>query len=272
MRIRWSLTGYGVPSCWAHSETRYSSSIQRTCRSRSPGGRPSGQRVDLVQVGLLQVGDPVHQLPVAVDRAAALVEPRAPLVERARGRSGSGRSWAAPGLADEAAVHQPARAGAFMSVSAGSMRHVGAAAEQPARRARHAVEHPDHVGAARRAAAPRRSRPPRPRSASYAASSRTGAAGVDGRAARTAARQSSSSSATEGYGDPASAELLGVGRATVEHASTGDGERQQQQPAHAEPVPGVALLLGAEDPQPDGRALVDQRRGSRAPRGRRGSG
>jgi hypothetical protein len=41
-RIRCSLTGYAVPSCCAHSETRSSSSIQRTCRSLSPGGRPSG--------------------------------------------------------------------------------------------------------------------------------------------------------------------------------------------------------------------------------------
>ena len=42
LRTRSSLTGYAVPSCWAHSETRSSSSIQRTRRSRSPGGRPSG--------------------------------------------------------------------------------------------------------------------------------------------------------------------------------------------------------------------------------------
>jgi hypothetical protein len=42
-RTRCSLTGYAVPSCWAQSETRSSSSIQRTRRSRSPGGRPSGR-------------------------------------------------------------------------------------------------------------------------------------------------------------------------------------------------------------------------------------
>ena len=36
--------------------------------------------------------------------------------------------------------------------------------------------------------------------------------------------------------------------------------RQQQQPAYAEPVPGLLLVRGAEDLQPDRRALVDQRR------------
>ena len=42
LRRRWSLTGTAVPSCWAHSEMRYSSSIQRAWRSRGPGGRPAG--------------------------------------------------------------------------------------------------------------------------------------------------------------------------------------------------------------------------------------
>ena len=60
--MRWSLTAYAVPSCWAQSETRYSSSIHRTCRSRAPAGPALGQRLDLVQVGVLEVGDPVHQV------------------------------------------------------------------------------------------------------------------------------------------------------------------------------------------------------------------
>ena len=64
LRRRWSLTGCAVPSCWAKSDTRYSSSSQRTSRSPAPGGRPARQRRDLVEVGLLEREHLVHQLPV----------------------------------------------------------------------------------------------------------------------------------------------------------------------------------------------------------------
>ena len=65
--------------------------------------------------------------------------------------------------------------------------------------------------------------------------------------------------ATEGYGDPARPSFSAL-VSPSRTACTGDAEREQQQPAYAEPVPGVPLLLGAEDLQPDRRALVDERR------------
>ena len=52
--MRWSLTGPSVPSCWAHSETRYSSSIQRDRAQRLARRAALGQGLDLVAVGLLQ--------------------------------------------------------------------------------------------------------------------------------------------------------------------------------------------------------------------------
>ena len=42
LRMRVSETAYAVPRDWSHSETRYSSSIQRTRTSPADGGRPSG--------------------------------------------------------------------------------------------------------------------------------------------------------------------------------------------------------------------------------------
>ena len=107
------------------------------------------------------------------------------------------------------------------------------------------------------AARRRRSRRTCASSASYAAWSRTG-----GRASTTspttAARTSSTSSAMVGYGDPTRPSLLGVVESRRPTAGARP-QRQQQQPAYAEPVPGRGLLGGREDLEPDGGALVDQR-------------
>ncbi len=142
LRTRSSLTGCAVPSCWAHSETRSSSSIHRALRSRSPAGRPVGERGDLVQVEVLEVGDPVHQLAVAVDRRAALVERLAAQRQGAEvGRVAA--QLLGTGLGQEARVHEPLELGLHV----GQRRehaHLGAPAEQlvdgpPA------VEHPHHL-------------------------------------------------------------------------------------------------------------------------------
>ena len=110
LRIRWSLTAWRVPRCWAHSETRYSSSIQRTARCDALGGRPAGSAVDLVQPGVLQVGDLVHQLPVAGDLG---VEPLAAVLHRGE----VARDLAqlrGTGLADEPRGDEPPDLGAHV--------------------------------------------------------------------------------------------------------------------------------------------------------------
>ena len=71
LRIRWSLTFSRVPSCWAHSDTRYSSSSHRESR-RCCGHRLAGrERGDAVQPGLLQPGELVHQLAVLATCASS---------------------------------------------------------------------------------------------------------------------------------------------------------------------------------------------------------
>ena len=56
---------------------------------------------------------------------------------------------------------------------------------------------------------------------------------------------------------PGERELLGVAE-PVEHRLDRRPGAEQHQPADAEPVPGVALVLAAEDGQPHGGALVDE--------------
>ena len=250
------------------AETRYSSSIQRTARSDALGGRPGGSAVDLVQPGVLEVGDLVHQLAVAA-RPARRASPAA--ARPPPGSAGSCRSCAAPASPTKPrCTSRPTWA--CMSVSAGSVVQVGAAAERlrrcaatrrapSSRRPCAARSRPLEVVAGARRAGP-----------SYAASSRTDRPGVDDVA--DARRRGSPRAAPRpcGYGDPASAELLGVGEPVERAGDRAPGEGEQQQAAYAEPVPRLGLLRRAEDAA--GRRSRPRRPapGSRAPRGRRGAG
>ena len=251
--MRWSLTGNAVPSCCAHSETRYSSSIQRTCRRSLAGRAAVRQRVDLVQVGVLQVGDLVHQLPVADDlvgqplaallqggevrRVAAQLGGARPRRRTRGARAGrAGRACrSAPGAwlmsaRPLSAFSARRQASSTRSTSASTLRSCASWSWRPRRRAARRTP-------PRRAPADGRRRP-RP---------------------TTAARQSSSSSATVGYGDPARPSFSALVRPSSTR-STGVVELEQQQPAYAEPVPRLGLVLGAEHLQPDRLALVDERR------------
>ena len=138
-----------------------------------------------------------------------------------------------------------------MSVSAGSIGHLGAAAAAPCRCARQAAEHPDHVGqharaaaaswsAARRRPAARRT-PPR-RAPAGAAS--TTAPHDRGAARRRAARR------PMGYGDPARPSFSALVEA-VEHALAGDGSASSSSRRTPSRCRASGLGLGAEDPQPD---------------------
>ena len=104
LRMRWSLTGPSVPSCWANRETRYSSSIQRARRSalarraaRRAGRRPGGGRPPRSR----------RPGPSAGGRGATWSSSRS----RRRRIASEVRREAAqpvgPGLAEEAAADQP---------------------------------------------------------------------------------------------------------------------------------------------------------------------
>ena len=259
LRIRWSLTGYAVPRCWAHSETRYSSSIQRTRRKARLGGPALGQRRHLVQVGLLE-------------RRRSGPSPRR---SRATCSSSRSRRCSTAGEVRRVAAQlgrprPPRRSRGARAGRAGphvgqrrQRQHVGPAAERllgPAP----GLEHPSTsastarrrlvVGGAASAS-----------SAANAASSRTGGR-ASTTAPTTAARASSSSSATVGYGDPASPSFCALSSpsSAVDRRRAGPSRSRRRRRAGA----GRGLVGGAEDPEPDGRALVDQRGVSRAPRGR----
>ena len=249
-RMRWSLTGNAVPRCCAHSETRYSSSIQRTCRRCSPGGgrpaarpsgagrRPAGRRSGPAAAGRGRSG-----------RAAA--RDAAP---GRRGTSGSGAAGRArPRRRTRGDTSRPSWP--RMSVSAGSM----AMSARPLS----AFSARRHASSTRSTSASTlRSAPPGPdatasRRATYAAWSRTARPRVHGARPRRRRGSRPSGSATVGYGDPARPSFSALVRPSRTR-STGSIELEQQQPAYAEPMPRLGLVLGAEHLQADRGALVDQ--------------
>ena len=79
--MRFSDTGYAVPSCCAKKLTRSSSIIQRTPASSGPGAARR-QRGERLVVRLLHELDPPHQLPVALAAARAARSSRTPAARR----------------------------------------------------------------------------------------------------------------------------------------------------------------------------------------------
>ena len=150
--MRWSETVYAVPSCWAHSETRYSSSIHRTRRSAAPGGRPVGQRGDLVQVRRLHVG---HLRPSAARPSPPGSRAARGGGRRRRGTSGSGA--AAPARPPPRTRGRPAGRPERACPACGEGEQLGPAAD-PLLGLPPGVQHPQHVGDAARPAARRRRR------------------------------------------------------------------------------------------------------------------
>ena len=161
---------------------------------------------------------------------------------------------------------------ARMSVSAGSSRHLGAAAERLLGLRARPSSTRDHVGRAPArsarllvAARPRAQRVVRRLVARPAGARRR-------RPGRPRPRQSSSSSATEGYGEPASPSFWALSSES-EHRL--DRRRAWSAAAGGVRRAGAGPPASSAEPktcEPDRRALVDQRRDSRAPRGRRASG
>ena len=201
--MRWSLTGSRGAELLGPQRDAVLLEHPAHLAQRSPGGRPVGQRRDLVQVGLLEVGDLVHQLAVAGDL-------------RRRAARGGAHGGEVARVAAQLRRRRPRRRSRGASAGrAGPSCRSGPAA-WPSRRAREsalsavapAVEHPHHVAHAGRAARRRRSRRARASSASYAASVAHRRAARRRRRRPRAARSPRAASATEGYGDPASAELL----------------------------------------------------------------
>ena len=173
------------------------------------------------------------------------------------------------GLADEAAVHQPRQL--LPHVREGRQRgHLGAAAERlvgrrarrPGRAARRATTWSVRVGQG--VACGRRQRVVRLRRARRRVR-------VDDVGEHGGADVVEQLRRPRGTASPASPSFWALSR-PARSASAGDGQRQQQQPAYAEPVAGRRLVRGAEHLSPTVVALVDQRRVSRAPRGRPGAG
>ena len=217
---------------------------------------PLGQRVDLVQPGVLEVGDAVHELSVASDRAAAFEQLLATLRQRSevdREPAQLGRA----GLGDEPAVDQARQLGTHVGERR-QHRHVGAPRQlllhaAPAGQDPHDVgEHAPHprleVPTDRRQEGDvRRLRPHR--------GARVDGLGDHGRAA-----------VLQQLGDgrvgrAGQAELLGVVEPVEDplHGVVAGGvETQQHQTTHTQPVPGVALLRGADDLETDARSLVHE--------------
>ena len=242
VRIRWSLTGPSVPSCWAHSETRYSSSIQRARRSalaRRPTlgqrGEPGGGTASST------LGDLVHQLPVAERRRPSSRSRRRRIARRYVGKRRSRSAPASPEEAAGAPAGPAARACPAARAASPAPRGRSASGRCRASRTGSAAPRPAPARCARRAR-----RAPAATSAAYSSGVRTG-----GRAsttsARIAARRSSRSSATEGYGEPARPSRCGGVEAGGRVAA--DGQREQQEPAYAEPVARLGLLARSRRPR-----------------------
>ena len=215
-----------------------------------------GQGVDLVQPGVLQVGDAVHQLPVPPHRAAALEQLLATLRERGEVDREAPQLRGA-GLPDEPAVDQARQLGTHVG-QRGEHRHVRAPREvlldtAPRREDPHDVgEHAPHPrlevsadrrqeGVVRRLGAHRRPRVDR--LADHGGSAVLEQLG-DG-----------------GVGRAGQAELLGVVEPVedpLDGVVAGRVEPQQHQSPHTEAVPRVALLRGADDLQADARPLVHE--------------
>ena len=257
LRIRASETGWAVPSCWAHRLTRYSSSIQRTAAGRPPAGAlPAGRRRGAARpAGAL---DPVHQLAVA----GRLAEPVDPRRHRPAGSAGSPQRLRTR-LGRRSRRDQPCRAGRAGRSSP---------AAAPSRRGRAAPCRPDATRRAR--AAPAGARLPTVRQlgagrldqGDEASGSRTGRSGRRARRRQRHAvvREQAAHDRVRRRGQP----QLGRVVEPVERAR----RRVTGRPAAAV----VVRRAGAGPParpteaatrRPDGGALVDQGRGSRAPRG-----
>ena len=107
LRIRCGDTGLGVPIDWANSETRSSSSIQRTSASASRAGAVGGHR----RQRLLELGLQLLHLPQVLGVA---VRVGAQHLHAAQQRAQVALDVGQPGEAgvgDEARPHQPGRGG-----------------------------------------------------------------------------------------------------------------------------------------------------------------
>ena len=197
--------------------------------------RPAlGQRVDPVQVGLLQAARPG---PSAAGRGRRAGQPLATGARRRRGSAAARRSCSAPtSETNPRCTSRPTCA--FMSARAGS---IGISAEplSALSTSRHCASTRDHVPAPRAGWPPRSpgrttagelvERRPRPTPARAARRARRRPPRRSPRAARL----------TDGYGDPASPSLSAFDSPSA-IAFAGDGKRQHQQPAQADAVRGLA--------------------------------
>ncbi len=206
-----------------------------------------------MEVGLLELGDPVHQRPVAIDRASALVEPGPPLAE-SRQVDGVSAQLRGAGVADEASVDQPSE----LRLQVGERwqhGHVGTTAQlllgsSPGFQAADHVAQHCPLGC-----------------------SLLGGFRPEGGIGRFVTRGRPGVNHLLHHGGPAVLEQLGNGgvRRPGETELLGVGEPvqdcldwrrrlQQHQSAYAEAVLGVTLLLGPEYLEPDRRTFVDEAR------------